>query len=122
LLKLPPAERGGPYLDAVAEGMRKSVLKMTMATQIRYGEVKPEPAAETSDPLGVTFGRRPTALGFDAPHNLQASMLSYWIDALLALLWRFSRITGMPANIVRDVAQAKLNKPWMRWRVAQSID
>lgn len=48
MLELPPAERDRPYLDAVAKGMRKSVLKMTNATQIRYGKIKPDPAAETS--------------------------------------------------------------------------
>ena len=85
---MPPAERDG-YLATMAEGLRKSVLKMTIARPIRYGEVKPHRRRKLVDPLGVTFGRLPTALVFDAAHNLQASVRNYWINALLALLWRF---------------------------------
>ena len=49
-----PAESDG-YLATMAEGMRKSVLKMTIARQIRYGEVKPHRRRKLVDPLGVTF-------------------------------------------------------------------
>ena len=73
----------------MAEGMRKSVLKVIIARPIPYGEVKPHRRRKLGDPLGVTFGRLPRALVSDAAHNLQASVRNYWIDALLALLWRF---------------------------------
>jgi hypothetical protein len=73
---------------------------MTTATQIRYGEVMPHLGRKPVDPLGVTFGRRPTALVFDR-HTTSRSMPSIWIDLMPSLLRRFS------AGILRVKASAK---------------
>ena len=92
---------------------------MTIATQMLRrsvtGRLSPSRRRKLVDPLGVTFGRlgvtfgrRPIALVFDAAHSRQAC-------------GAIGATHSLPANIVRDVAQAKLNKPWMRRRVTQSI-